>query len=333
MRKGQFVIAIGNPYAIQTDGQPTASWGIVTNFARKAPSGTNLNDAPGPTGDYRTTLHHLGTLIQTDAKLGFSAAGGALINLHGDLVGLTTTAATIAGHEQPAGYAIPINAATHRIIDTLKQGREVEYGMLGVAFGQQVAETPNNNTARLALVQVFRGGPADRAGLESGDVLTRVAEQPVDDVDAVQLAISTLPPAAVTTLEYVRGGKPKTTSVTLAKLAVAGKKIASVRPNTWRGIRVDYATALEAAELLPAISSGALDPNGCVLVSEVEEGSVAWKTGVRKGMFISHVGGKRVTSPAEFQAATGSVGEKFDIRLTQPVADEPAKAKQSPPAK
>src|SRR5258705_9237173 len=131
LHKGQFVVAIGNPYAIQTDGQPTASWGIITNLARKAPSGTNLNDAPGPADDYRTTLHHLGTLIQTDAKLGFTAAGGALLNLRGELIGLTTTAATIAGHEQPAGYAIPINAATRRIIETLKQGREVEYGMFG----------------------------------------------------------------------------------------------------------------------------------------------------------------------------------------------------------
>ena len=126
LRKGQFVVAIGNPYAIQTDGQPTASWGIVTNFGRKAPIGTNLNDAPGPDGDYRTTLHHLGTLIQTDAKLGFNAAGGALINLRGELVGLTTTAATIAGHEQPAGYAIPmqrLDPPDHRYAQTRPRSR------------------------------------------------------------------------------------------------------------------------------------------------------------------------------------------------------------------
>src|SRR5262249_8580139 len=155
VRKGQFVIAIGNPFAIQSDGQPTASWGIVTNLARKAPAGTNLNDAPGPAGDYRTTLHHLGTLIQTDAKLGFSASGGALLHLRGELIGLTTNAATIAGHEQPAGYAIPINAATRRIIDTLKQGREVEYGMLGVGFGQLALDSAVNRGSRLTLVQVF----------------------------------------------------------------------------------------------------------------------------------------------------------------------------------
>jgi serine protease Do len=333
VRKGQFVITIGNPYAIQTDGQPTSSWGIVTNLARKAPSGTNLNNAPGPGGDYRTTLHHLGTLIQTDAKLGFSAAGGALVNLHGELIGLTTTAATIAGHEQPAGYAIPINATTRRIIDTLKQGREVEYGMLGVAFGQTALEATTDHGARLTLLTVFPGGPAARAGLQQGDVVTRIAEQPVDDVDSVQLAISKLPPSTATTVEYTRGSQSATANVTLAKLAVTGKKIASVRSEAWRGIRVDYATALEAAELAQAASSGALDPQGCVLVAEVEEKSAAWNAGVRKGMFISHVGGKRVTTPAEFQAATQSVGNKFDIRLTQPVAGEPAKEKQNPPAK
>jgi serine protease Do len=333
VRKGQFVITIGNPYAIQSDGQPTASWGIVTNLARKAPSGTNLNDAPGPGGDYRTTLHHLGTLIQTDAKLGFSAAGGALVNLHGELIGLTTTAAAIAGHEQPAGYAIPINAATRRIIDTLKLGREVEYGMLGVGFGQVALDATTNHGARLTLVQVFPGGPAARAGLQQGDVVTTVAEQPVDDVDSVQLAISKLSPSTATTVGYTRGGQPATASVTLAKLAVTGKKIASVRPEAWRGIRVDYATALEAVELTAAASSGALDPEGCVLVAEVAEKSDAWNAGVRKGMFISHVGGKRVTTPAEFQAATQSVGKKLDIQLTQHVAGEPAKEERSPPAK
>jgi S1-C subfamily serine protease len=333
VHKGQFVIAIGNPYAIQTDGQPTASWGTITNLARKAPSGTNLNDVPGPAGDYRTTLHHLGTLIQTDAKLGFSAAGGALLNLRGELIGLTTTAATIAGHEQPAGYAIPINPTTRRIIDTLKQGREVEYGMLGVAFGQLSMEAPIASGSRLALVQVFAGGPAARAGLASGDIVTRVADEPVTDVDAVQLAISKLPPSTVTTVGYIRGDQPATASVALAKLAVAGKKIASVRPDAWRGLRVDYATALEAAELAQAFSGGAVDPEGCVLVTDVEEKSVAWNAGVRKGMFISHVGGKRVTTPAEFQAATQTVGEKFDVRLTQPVAGEPAAEKQNLPTK
>lgn len=319
LRKGQFVIAIGNPYAIQADGQATASWGIITNLARKAPPETNFNNAPGPSGDFRTTLHHLGTLIQTDAKLGWSTGGGALVNLQGELIGLTTNAATIAGHEQPAGYAIPMNSTMRRIIETLKEGREVEYGLLGVGFGQTTLAVDSGNRYRLSVSQIYEGSPAARAGLRPGDVITRIGDQYVDDIDKVQLAVSSLPPETVTKIEYSRNGQPATTNVKLAKLAVSGRIIASHRPKPWLGLRVDYATTLDAVALAQAIASGAYDPAGCVLVTEVEPQSVAWQAGVRPGMFISHVGNERVTTPAEFYRKAHSLGSKFKIRLTQPI--------------
>ena len=319
LRKGQFVISIGNPFAIKADGQATASWGIVANLAQKAPAGANLNDSPGPANDYRTTLHHLGTLIQTDAKLGWSAGGGALVNLRGELVGLTTTAATIAGHEQPAGYAIPMNAAFRRIINTLKDGREVQYGMLGVGFGQQPFEASGARGSQLVLLQVYPGSPAARAGLAAGDSVTQIGGKPVRDFDDVLLAVSLLPPASTTSVTYVRGGRPATAQLTLAKLAPSGRNIVTKWPERWRGMRVDYALALGAADLAQAVASGAYDPNGCVLVRDVEEGSVAWKAGVRKGMFINKIGGQRVSTPAEFHAATRKVGPTFDVHLTLPI--------------
>jgi serine protease Do len=323
LRKGQFVIAVGNPYAIHSDGQPTASWGIVTNMARKAPANTNLNDEPGAGGDYRTTLHHLGTLIQTDARLGWSAAGAAIITMQGELIGITTTVASIAGHEQAAGYAIPINATFRRIIDTLKEGREVEYGMLGVTFGIGNREPALGMRQQVAVGEVFPGTPASQAGLETGDIVISVAGQPVHDIDAMQLLVSTLPPSTSTTIEYERGGRATAANVTLAKLAVAGKIVAIVQPENWRGIQVDYATALGAAELTQAIASGAYDAAGCVLVRKVEPDSTAWQAGVRPGMFISHVGGQRVSTPEEFLAAVADIGDRFDIRLTQPVESVP----------
>jgi serine protease Do len=326
LRKGQFVIAIGNPYAIRSDGEPTASWGTVTNLARKAPVGANLNDVPGPQGDYRTSLHHLGTLIQTDAKLGWSAGGGALVNMRGELVGLTTTVASIAGHEQPAGYAIPIDDTARRIIDTLKQGREVEYGLLGVSFrptdasyGEIQPSASPQEVDGVTVLQVYPGSPAAHSGLESGDIVTHVSGQHVDDVDSVQLAISARPPRDAVEIAYRRGDQTTTVTATLAKLAVPGRKIYTDAPPSWRGLRVEYATALDAAALGEQAMTGAIDPAGCVLVAEVAQDSPAWQAGIRPRMFISHVGKHRVTTPQEFQAASEEHEGPVILWLTQPL--------------
>jgi serine protease Do len=319
LRKGQFVIALGNPYAIRSGGQPTASWGIVTNLARKAPVGANLNGAPGPSKDYRTTLHHLGTLIQTDARLGWSAGGGALVNLRGELVGVTTTVATIAGHEQPAGYAIPMSAAMQRIIDTLKDGREVEYGLLGISFGFGPIGAANDAESRVTVQNVVPGTPAARAGFAPGDIITHVDGLPIGDVDDIQLAVSVKPPSSTTTIEYERRGMKDRAEVTLAKLPVAGERIITSRPPAWQGVHVDYATAIDPRALGEVTASEAFDPEGCVLVSHVEPESEAWAAGIRAGMFISHVGSRRVATPEEFREAVTGAGSVREIRLTQPV--------------
>src|SRR5262249_18786288 len=107
LRRGHFVITLGNPYAIARDGEVCAGLGIVSNLARKAApvSGESNPRASKP------TLHHFGTLVQTDAKLPLGTSGGALLNLDGEMVGLTTAMAAGAGYDQAAGYAIPVDEA------------------------------------------------------------------------------------------------------------------------------------------------------------------------------------------------------------------------------
>ncbi|MEX0642241.1 MAG: PDZ domain-containing protein, partial [Pirellulales bacterium] len=103
---------------------------------------------------------------------------------------------------------------------------------------------------------------------------------------------------------------------------VPGAKVVTNRPPAWRGIRVDYATALDPLKLTDAIGSNAIDPAGCVMVGEVEPKSVAAKAGIRAGMFISHVGGQRVRTPIEFYEAAQQAGDSsdtLDIKLTQPI--------------
>src|SRR5581483_8531300 len=128
LERGQFVLSLANPFAAGfRDGQPSASWGIISNLRRRA-SGLKREE------DGFKTLHHYGTLVQLDARLNLGCSGGALVNIKGEVVGLTTSWAGIHGGETPGGFAIPFDAGMRRIIDVLLRGEEVEYGFLGVGF-------------------------------------------------------------------------------------------------------------------------------------------------------------------------------------------------------
>ena len=181
LKKGQFVVVLGNPYAIARDGQASASWGIIANLERKAP--------PQVDETSRSTLHQYGTLIQTDARLNLGTSGGAMLNLKGEMIGLTTALAAISGYEQAAGYAVPIDETFRRVVETLKQGREVEYGFLGVA-PKSLRESDLAAGRRGVVVHdVVEGTPAKRFGLEAGDIITQVDERPIFDADGLVLQV------------------------------------------------------------------------------------------------------------------------------------------------
>lgn len=332
LRKGSLVIAIGNPHTLVRDGQPSASWGIVSNLAQRIGSGIHLgtSDNPAPANQ---SLHQLGTLIQTDAKLTFSTGGGALVNLRGDFIGLTTSAATIAGHERPAGYAIPMNTTFRRVIDTLKEGREVEYGLLGVGL-RGTTETISDPklpkidqaTARPAGVyiqSVMPGSPAALAGLKIGDQITHIDDQPIENAPQLQFLVGTLEPATVTQVRYRRGETAGQASIALAKYPLESHAIVTTRAPVWRGIRVDYSTTGALAKKQPAAIISRPDPAGCVVIREILPDSPSWKAGIRPGMYISHVDHQRVTSPKSFHHAVDTAEGLVRIGLTQPLPGKP----------
>ena len=200
LKKGQIVISLGNPHAIARDGQPSAAWGIVSNLGRKAPATPGESDPSG-----RPTLHHYGTLIQTDTKLGLGTGGGPLLNLKGEMVGLGVVLPA-AGYEAAGGYAIPVDGTFRRAMETLKQGREVEYGFLGV---QPANLRPQETLAGLhgmRVNQVVPGTPALRYGLKPGDIVTAVDNTPIYDADGLVLNVGKLPAETVTRLSVLRGG-------------------------------------------------------------------------------------------------------------------------------
>jgi S1-C subfamily serine protease len=302
LRKGQIVIALGNPFNTARDGQPSASWGIVSNLARKSapePDETNPNGV-------KRSLHHFGTLIQTDAKLNFGTSGGALLNLKGEMIGLTTSLAATAGYEQAAGYAIPVDETFLRVVEQLRHGREVAYGFLGIQMSRESPAVKEGTR----VMGVVAGTPAQRSGLRAHDVITHVNGRPIYDADSLLLNVSSLPAEAPARLTVLREGQVRQFEVELAK-GIPEKRIFTTPHPLWRGMRVDFATAL-GIEFLGR--NERLLQEGGVVVVEVDEDSPAWRAGIRTEMIISHVGNTRVQTPKEFREAVASKTREVQLR-------------------
>jgi S1-C subfamily serine protease len=316
LKKGQIVIALGNPYAIARDGQPSASWGIVANLARKAPLGPEDFESPA-----KSTLHHYGTLIQTDAKLNFGTSGGALLNLKGEMVGLTTSLAALAGYEQSAGYAFPVDATFRRVVETLKQGREVEYGLLGIQPAGLSMQEMMRGTHGTRVHRVVTGSPAQRFGVRDGDVVTAVNDTAIYDPDGLVLEVGKLPVESVVRLSLLRDEQKLDLDVKLAKFPVSGKKIVTAAPASWRGLRVDYTTVVPETDLLTASNSPSFDE--AVVVTEVAPNSPAWEAGLRPRDFICQVDQAPIRNPREFQAAVNGKSGPVQLRLYGESGEKP----------
>jgi serine protease Do len=287
LRKGSFLVALGNPFnAAREDGSPSASWGILSNFARRLDvENDGFSSAP------RKTLQEFPTLLQLDSKLNLGMSGGAVINLRGELVGITTTASSPAGFDVQAGYAIPMDRMGRRAVEALKQGKEVEYGLLGIIADPQFS----NRVSRVA-----PHSPAALGNLQINDEVLAVNGVPITNFDSLILGVSVYAPGDSVRLKIRRSDEIIERTIVLAKFHVDGEVIATNRPRPWRGLRVDYTTTISMR------GNRALDidsiPAG-VVVTEVEDGSPAAAAGLKKDMLIFRVGDRPIQNPRDFAAA------------------------------
>ena len=132
-----------------------------------------------------------------------STSGGALVELDGKLVGLTTAQAALAGGDSVGTYAMPIDAGIRRVIDVLRKGEEVEYGFLGVNSGQARMQ----RGSPVAIRGVTQNSPAHRAGLQPGDIVLQVNSQPIREPDDMFLNIGLGLAGRETTIQILRPGE------------------------------------------------------------------------------------------------------------------------------
>lgn len=290
LKKGQIVLSLGNPYGIASDGEVSASWGIISNIDRRVAK----KDATE-----MTKLQDYGGLIQTDAKLNLGTSGGALINLRGEMVGLTTSLAATAGYETPAGFAIAVDKTFQRAVKSLISGREVEHGLIGVI--PKELETERGAQPHGVVVDgTISGVPAGQV-LRRDDLITHIDGRRIRLPAELIVAIGEKGAGDTVTVNFQRPlgqQQVQQASVQLNKFDVQGTKVITTKRPFWRGLHVDYPEPVLVSRSYRYLLGD------CLLVTEVDADSPAAAAGIEKGSYIRGVNGTRFVDPAE---ATKSV--------------------------
>lgn len=302
--------------------------GYVSGFAADRPSLflgqlTNVRkrfDTP-TSSTTNTSIYVYGALLEyaslsrPQVGLPIGCSGAAVVNLDGELIGLTTTAAVVSGPETGPGFALPIDAGLRGIIDVLRRGEEVEYGFLGVS-ANALARGP------IVLSTVSPNSPAERAGLRVGDRIVRINGQPAREFHDLLLYATSALAGGKVRLMVETGAARRELTVTLAKIRNEAPSIASVRPEPVFGLRVDWSSLL--AQTLRTDTLGGVRPG--VIVREIVPGSAAatrFKAlGDESRWLITRVNGTAVATPAEFYAAARGQ-PKVTLTLIDPYEPTP----------
>ena len=189
IRVGDVVLAIGNPFGV---GQTVTS-GIVSALGR-----------------HSLGINTFENFIQTDAAINPGNSGGALINAYGELIGINTAIFSESGGSQGIGFAIPIDLARDVLTQIIEQGRVVR-GWLGVQIqdiNPRLAESFGlSSDDGVVITNIIINGPADKAGLDRGDVITHIDDEKIIDFRDALDRISKYKPGQTITLTVVREGK------------------------------------------------------------------------------------------------------------------------------
>ena len=268
IKVGDWVLAVGNPFGLNG----TVTWGIISAKGRVI--------GQGPYDHF----------LQTDAAINPGNSGGPLVDMNGRVVGINTA---IVASGQGIGFAVPINIAK-KLIPQLKKGNIVR-GWLGVLV-QNV--TPDMvkffklpDTSGAIVSQVVKGSPADRAGIEEGDVIIEYNGKKVNSATDLPYLVAFTTPGETVNIKIVRDGREIIKHVTIGKKP---KKIALEREKESRlGITVANITPYVKEEYNLKIDNG-------VVITDVREGSIAYLSGLKKGDVIIEVNRKKVKDVADF---------------------------------
>ena len=291
LQVGDWVMAIGNPFGLEQ----TVTAGIVSAKGRVI--------GAGPYDDF----------IQTDASINPGNSGGPLLNLKGEVVGINSAIFSQSGGNIGIGFAIPIDLAKS-VVTQLKEKGKVTRGWLGVAIQSVTPELAKSfglkEPTGALVAEVTKDGPAEKAGLERGDIITAFNETPIKDSHELPALVAQTPVGNKAEVTVLRGGKEKTVTVKLGELPEQQAKAE-------RGEESEESWGMTVASLTAELARRFQlenDQKG-VVVTEVEPGSPAELAGIQPGDVVEEVNRQPVESVEAFNKAMADAKDKETLLL------------------
>jgi serine protease Do len=279
IRVGEWVLAIGNPFGLAN----TVTAGIISAKGRANVGLAAYED-----------------FLQTDAAINPGNSGGALVNMNGELVGINTAIFSQSGGYQGIGFAVPINMAK-RVMEELRDTGKVTRGYLALLpqdIDEKLAKAMNLKSTEGSLVgNVTPGGPADKAGIKRGDVITEVDGYKIKDSTQLRNVIATVKPGTQIHITLLRDGQEMKVTADLAERP----KESEATPPEREEEQAETKIGLSVQDLTPEIEKqlGYEGEKGAVVTSVVP-GSPADEAGIVVGDLIKEVNRKEVKSAGEF---------------------------------
>jgi Do/DeqQ family serine protease len=298
VRVGDVCLAVGNPLGV---GESVTA-GIISAKGRST-------DTVGG-GSFQDFL-------QTDAPINQGNSGGALVNTRGELIGINSQILSSNGGNIGIGFAIPSNMAKNVMNQLLGKGK-VQRGMLGVGIQPVTAELASSlglKEARgVAINSVTSGGPAEKAGLKSGDVILQLNGKDVNDANTLRNEIAAVGPGTEVTLTLLRDGSQRQARVRLGELTADRAPAGDEQSGNLAG---GSKLGVTVAPITPDIAQqlGLRRGTQGVAVESVDPDGPAARAGMQSGDVILEVNRQPVRTTADLAAALQKSGDRAPLLL------------------
>jgi serine protease Do len=295
---GDWVEAIGSPFALAQ----TVTAGII--------SAKNRTIDQGAAGQFQHFL-------QTDAAINPGNSGGPLLNMNGEVIGVNTAIYTQSAGYQGIGFAMPSNTVVSVYNDLISPSHKVTRGSIGIQFREGLSGAVNRvyGFKNGVLVQeVQPGGPADKARLKPGDIITTIDGRSIKDGDDLVNEIASRAPGSTIRLGFVRDGKPQDTTVTIGDRDKVFAELNNPQPENDQESS-GGATEAKLGIVVHQITSQMADKLHAsgLIIDAVHTGSFADLQGLEPGLVITHVNRQPTATKDQLDAIVGKLKTGDDV--------------------